>query len=242
MTGKLVRDKIPEIIRANGGVPILRTASAQEYPGLLRDKLREEAGEAATASRGHLAGELADVLEAVSAIAADAGISPQELEQARAAKTAERGGFSRGLVWLGNEGEPPPPSQAADLTAMLREGHERFEASAPLHPTGDVDPAHMADRDRWLREEVDELAEAVQSGDLEQIAKEGADVIYVASGTLTEHGIDVDAAVAAVHASNMTKDPAGGGKAVKGPAYRPADMETVLRPEGEPAATDFEAS
>jgi NTP pyrophosphatase (non-canonical NTP hydrolase) len=129
--------------------------------------------------------------------------------------------------------------RGAGLTGMLREGHERFEASAPAEPTPDVDPAHMANRDRWLRDEVDELAEAVESGDLAHIAKEGADVIYVAAGTLTEHGIDIDAAVAAVHASNLTKDAAGGGKAVKGRGYREPDMDAVVWSDGRPA--DFEA-
>lgn len=233
---KLVRDGIPEVIRAKGGVPIVRVAGAAEYSGLLRDKLREEAGEAAAADRGELAGELADVLEVVSAIAADAGITPEVLAHVQAVKAAERGGFADGVVWLGNEGEPAPRTQSAGLASMLREGHARFGAPAPMQPTADVDPGYMADRDRWLRDEVNELAEAVADGDLEHIAKEGADVIYMAAGTLTAHGIDPDAAVAAVHASNVTKEPGGTGKAIKGPGYREADMTAALRPTG-----DFEA-
>jgi predicted house-cleaning noncanonical NTP pyrophosphatase (MazG superfamily) len=71
--GKLVRDQIPAIIAARGGVPVTRTAEAEEYRQLLRDKLAEEVGEAASAGPGDLAGELADVLEAVAAIAAEAG-------------------------------------------------------------------------------------------------------------------------------------------------------------------------
>jgi NTP pyrophosphatase (non-canonical NTP hydrolase) len=128
---------------------------------------------------------------------------------------------------------------SAGLTGMLREAHAHFAARAPTEPTSDVDPAHMANRDGWLRDEVDELAEAVESGDLGHIAKEGADVIYVAAGTLTEHGIDVDAAVAAVHESNLTKDAAGGGKAAKGPGYREPDMGAVIWSAGRPG--DFEA-
>jgi hypothetical protein len=61
-----------------------------------------------------------------------------------------------------------------------------------------------------------------------------------AAGTLTEQGIDVDAAVAAVHASNLTKDAAGGGKAFKGPGYQEPDMDAVVWPDGRPA--DFEAA
>jgi predicted house-cleaning noncanonical NTP pyrophosphatase (MazG superfamily) len=238
--GKLVRDRIPGIIRSKGGVPRIRVADAREYRELLRAKLGEEADEAiAATSRAELLGELADVQEVVSALAQDAGISPEELEAAKAAKEAVRGGFGRQLVWMGNEGEPEPAAPAQGLTEMLREAHARFEASAPAQPTADVDPAHMADRDQWLRDEVAELAEAVESGDLAHIAKEGADVMYVAAGTLTEHGIDVDAALTAVHQSNLTKDAAAGGKAVKGPGYREPDMAAVVWPAGRPA--DFEA-
>ena len=155
---------------------------------------------------------------------------PEQLERVRAAKAAERGGFTLGVVWMGNEGEATPPPPFTGLTAMLREGHARFGASAPEHPTTEVDPGCEAVRGRMLREEVGELENAIADGDLPQIAKEGADVIYVTAGTLTTHGIDADAAVAAVHASNMTKDPAGNAKAIKGPGYKPADMSAALAP------------
>lgn len=106
MTGKLVRDGIPGIIQARGGVPLTRVAEPGEYTALLRAKLTEEAGEAAPPTLNELAGELADVLEIVSAIADDAGLSPRDLEAARAAKAASRGGFAGPIVWMGNEGEP----------------------------------------------------------------------------------------------------------------------------------------
>jgi predicted house-cleaning noncanonical NTP pyrophosphatase (MazG superfamily) len=108
MTGKLVRDGIPGLIRARGGQPLTRIAGHEEYRELLRDKLREEAGEAAEANPGELAGELADVLEVVDAIARDAGISHKQLEWLQDAKRAERGGFAGRVVWMGNRGEPPP--------------------------------------------------------------------------------------------------------------------------------------
>ena len=127
--GKLVRDGIPAIIRARGGTPLTRIAGPREYQALLRAKLTEEAGEAATADHQELAGELADVLEVVAAIADDAGLSPDELEAVRAAKTATRGGFGARIVWMGNEGElaaemswprlsaPYTPDCPADLEA-----------------------------------------------------------------------------------------------------------------------------
>jgi predicted house-cleaning noncanonical NTP pyrophosphatase (MazG superfamily) len=112
VTGKLVRDGIPGIIQARGGVPLTRVAEPSEYTALLRAKLTEEAGEAAAADPHELAGELGDVLEVVSAIADDAGLSPRQLEAARAAKAASRGGFAGRIVWMGNEGEPGPSAAA----------------------------------------------------------------------------------------------------------------------------------
>jgi predicted house-cleaning noncanonical NTP pyrophosphatase (MazG superfamily) len=99
---KLIRDKIPQIIRAQGGEPIVRVAGVGEYRELLRAKLVEEASEAATADDTHVPEELADVLEVVLALAADLGLDAGGLEKLRAAKAAERGSFSGRIVWRGN--------------------------------------------------------------------------------------------------------------------------------------------
>jgi predicted house-cleaning noncanonical NTP pyrophosphatase (MazG superfamily) len=99
---KLIRDKIPQIIRAQGGEPIVRVADASEYRELLRTKLVEEADEVATADDAHAPEELADVLEVVLALAADLGLDPGGLEKLRAVKAAERGSFTDRLVWRGN--------------------------------------------------------------------------------------------------------------------------------------------
>lgn len=94
-TEKLVRDRIPDIIRSDGRVPAVRTADRAEYAGLLRAKLYEEVGEYA-ASRDPA--ELADVLEVLRALAALHGLTPEDLERERAAKEAARGSFTRRLV------------------------------------------------------------------------------------------------------------------------------------------------
>jgi predicted house-cleaning noncanonical NTP pyrophosphatase (MazG superfamily) len=100
--GKLVRDKIPQIIRAQGGEPIVRIAEAVEYRELLRAKLAEEVHEVLAADDADAPGELADVLEVVLALAADLGMNGRQLESLRAAKAAERGGFADRIVWSGN--------------------------------------------------------------------------------------------------------------------------------------------
>jgi predicted house-cleaning noncanonical NTP pyrophosphatase (MazG superfamily) len=106
--GKLVRDRIPEIIRANGEVPSVRVADGGEYQSLLVAKLSEEVLEF-IASDGD-PGELADVLEVVMALADGLGIGQQELERLRADKAAKRGGFSQRIVWSGNLSVAPAPA------------------------------------------------------------------------------------------------------------------------------------
>ncbi|GAA1825942.1 hypothetical protein GCM10009735_71450 [Actinomadura chokoriensis] len=92
---KLVRDRIPEIIRAAGGRPETRVADPAEHAARLRAKLVEESGEYIASGDPE---ELADVLEVVHALAAAHGISPAELDRLRSAKAAERGAFDERLV------------------------------------------------------------------------------------------------------------------------------------------------
>lgn len=91
--GKLVRDKIPDIIRADGGEPDIRRLDEQEYVRELHTKLLEEAAELASASNGQVAEELADVLEVLHAIARINGISMDEVGDLAKQKRADRGTF-----------------------------------------------------------------------------------------------------------------------------------------------------
>jgi predicted house-cleaning noncanonical NTP pyrophosphatase (MazG superfamily) len=98
---KLVRDKIPDIIRAKGEVPATRVVlGTDEYQRMLCAKLSEEVLEFIASNGDPM--ELADVLEVVIALADDLGIGRQELEELRAKKAEERGGFAAGIVWSGN--------------------------------------------------------------------------------------------------------------------------------------------
>ena len=98
--GKLVRDKIPQIIRSKGQEPIAYVADAEEYAARLRDKLTEEVAE--FFASGNDPEELADILEVLYALAEQAGTGAQQLEKLRAAKAEERGGFADRVIWSGN--------------------------------------------------------------------------------------------------------------------------------------------
>jgi predicted house-cleaning noncanonical NTP pyrophosphatase (MazG superfamily) len=95
MKEKLVRDRIPEIIKSEGREPIFRTADEKEFPHLLHRKLVEEAGDLA---KNPTADELSDVLEIVLAFAGEMGITWSELESAANRKREEKGGFVERIV------------------------------------------------------------------------------------------------------------------------------------------------
>lgn len=99
MEPKLVRDKVPGLIRASGADPIMVKASDHEYQDLLMRKLREEVQEFIEAQSLE---ELADILEVVRTLATAFGFEHDQLEQMRVHKASERGGFEGKLVWKGN--------------------------------------------------------------------------------------------------------------------------------------------
>ncbi|MFE5596235.1 hypothetical protein [Streptomyces sp. NPDC056549] len=100
--GKLVRDRIPEIIRKHGSEPITYVAGPEEYRDRLREKIGEEYDELLKADERDAPGEVADLVEATLAYAAHLGISAEQVEEIRAAKAAERGGFAGRIIWIGN--------------------------------------------------------------------------------------------------------------------------------------------
>ncbi len=97
---KLVRDAIPEIIRAAGGSCVTAVMDEPEYRRALRDKLVEEAREAVTAEPRDLVAELADLCEVIDAVLESHGIGREALRAEQARRRAERGGFTRRLRLL----------------------------------------------------------------------------------------------------------------------------------------------
>ncbi len=95
MPEKLVRDRIPEIIRGKGEEPSVRTASGEELDLLLRQKIVEESEELLESGDYE---EIVDILEAIDALIdlrkADRGL----LDLQRETKRHYRGGFEKGFV------------------------------------------------------------------------------------------------------------------------------------------------
>ncbi|MEV5439032.1 MazG nucleotide pyrophosphohydrolase domain-containing protein [Streptomyces sp. NPDC052682] len=121
---------------------------------------------------------------------------------------------------------------------LVRAFHLAFGLDARDTPA-EVSPELAAHRAELLAEEAAEVAEVAVEGPLDRLAHELADVVYVAYGTALVHGIDLDAVIAEIHRSNMTKLGPDGqvtrrpdGKVLKGEHYEAPDVAGVLRRQG----------
>jgi predicted HAD superfamily Cof-like phosphohydrolase len=118
---------------------------------------------------------------------------------------------------------------------LVHEFHKAFALASGQAPT----EALRILRARLVEEEMaeagDAAAAALLGGDLAAVAKELADAAYVLYGAADTFSIDLDAAIVAVHESNMSKLGADGqpilredGKVLKGPNYKEADVSGAL--------------
>lgn len=89
-----------------------------------------------------------------------------------------------------------------------------------------------------IREEYEELEEAIEQKDLVGVADALTDLLYVIYGAGHAFGIDLDACYAEVHSSNMSKLGEDGrpikaenGKVLKGPKFFEPDLKFVLAVE-----------
>lgn len=98
---KLVRDRIPEIIRANAQECQIKILSDADYIHALRDKLIEEASEVADAGGDDLIKELADLYEVIDAMIDMMGIAPIDVKKRQTLRRKQLGGFEQKiqLVW-----------------------------------------------------------------------------------------------------------------------------------------------
>ncbi|GAA3408433.1 hypothetical protein [Streptosporangium vulgare] len=127
---------------------------------------------------------------------------------------------------------------------LVREFHEKRSGSPSPTPPG-LPSAELARlRQRFLDEEVAEVAQAAEAGDLAGVAHELADVVYVAYGTALTYGIDLDRVprrgAPGQHDEVRHRERQG---PPRGRGFTPADVAGVLAGEGsgpgESAAPDW---
>lgn len=92
---KLVRDNIPQIIRAKGEEPIVRELNDKDYLRELKKKLLEESGEVVEAEGDDMLEELADLMEVAKALAGTMGKSINDIMEIAECKARKRGAFDK---------------------------------------------------------------------------------------------------------------------------------------------------
>lgn len=92
---KLIRDKIPEIIEANGSKAVIEVLDSENFQKYLNIKLAEELKEYQESGSTE---ELADLVEVVYALLDYKNISLEQFEAIRTSKNIERGAFKNRLL------------------------------------------------------------------------------------------------------------------------------------------------
>ena len=87
-----------------------------------------------------------------------------------------------------------------------------------------------------IKEELDELNQAIKERDIKEVADALTDILYVTYGAGHAFGIDLDKCFNEVQGSNMSKLGSDGkpiynenGKVVKGPTYFKPDLNKFLK-------------
>lgn len=128
-----------------------------------------------------------------------------------------------------------PPVSAAD---MVREFHATFGHPVANEP-GLIPKARALRRVEWLQEELDELKDAIEAGDLVEVADALGDLKYLTEGTAIEFGIPLEDVFREIQGSNMSKLDENGqpiyadsGKILKGPNFWEPDLAPILKGAG----------
>jgi predicted house-cleaning noncanonical NTP pyrophosphatase (MazG superfamily) len=135
--GKLVRDRIPDAIKARGELMTSVVLEPSQLREALSRKLVEEALEAHSAGDlDALTEELADVFEVLRALAANTGISLEKVQEIAARKRASKGGFESGYLLVSTGGADNPTDkqhhQVPDLRSVV--GEQVATVEVPLVP------------------------------------------------------------------------------------------------------------
>ncbi|MBI5765758.1 nucleoside triphosphate pyrophosphohydrolase [Candidatus Falkowbacteria bacterium] len=92
---KLIRDKIPDIIKSKGEECVTHIADNEEYWIKLKEKLIEEVQEF---TKEESENELADIMEVVNAIIDHMKLDKTEFEEFRFKKAEARGAFKNKII------------------------------------------------------------------------------------------------------------------------------------------------
>lgn len=124
---------------------------------------------------------------------------------------------------------------------LVRDFHTAFKAPVADKPYL-IPEERSALRIKLIREELEEFEEAVENGDLVEIADALTDLLVVVHGSFAEYGLDDDPLFQEVQDSNMSKlgedgepiisDGTDGfplGKILKGPNYFKPNLSKIVQ-------------
>jgi len=98
---KLIRDKILDIIRENGGKPYSRVLNKKEFINKIKNKIVEEAKELTKArSKKEIINEVVDIQELIDVIVSELGLTKAEIKKQQKEKNKKRGGFQKRLFLI----------------------------------------------------------------------------------------------------------------------------------------------
>lgn len=116
----------------------------------------------------------------------------------------------------------------------VKEFHNRFRIQSSGTPNLENEELIQLRVD-LIDEEFSELKEAISKKDIVGVADALTDILYVTYGAGDVFGIDLDECFNDVHSSNMSKLDENGdpifrddGKVLKGPNYRPPNLEKII--------------
>ena len=117
----------------------------------------------------------------------------------------------------------------------VQEFMETFGQEVKLKPSLSSEKINKLRLD-LIKEELDELKEAINNNDLLEVADALTDILYVTYGAGHAFGIDLDSCFQEVQNSNMSKLGEGGkpiyndaGKIMKGPNYFKPDLSKFIK-------------
>lgn len=101
---KLIRDKIPEIIKNAGWTPVIRVLNKKEYLKEIKKKFTEETKELIKAkTKKEIINEIVDIQELIDALISEFKLTKSEVRKQQKTKNKKRGGFKKRLFLIKTE-------------------------------------------------------------------------------------------------------------------------------------------
>ena len=101
---KLIRDRIPKIIKEAGWKPTIRKLKKGEFSRALKKKFSEEARELTRAKdKKEIINEIVDIQELIDILVSELGSSKSKVKKLQAVKRKKRGGFKKRLFLIKQE-------------------------------------------------------------------------------------------------------------------------------------------